>query len=73
MRYDGGDQDYLNMYDMNDCMFKDIGRMVEDGSFDLLNEVHETQYCSICGIKKKRKMRHCPNVASGHAGQPLHT
>ncbi len=67
------DQDYLNMYDMNDCMFKDINRLVEAGSFDALKEVHESQYCSICGIKKKRKTRHCPNVASDHSGQPLHT
>ena len=58
---------YLDMYDMNECMYKHIERLYDADQFVYLQQVsNHTQYCSICGIKKKRKTRHCPNVNLMH-------
>jgi hypothetical protein len=53
---------YLTMYGLNKCMFKDIEAMVDRQEWETLNQINDASYCCICGIKKKRKVRHCPNV-----------
>ncbi len=64
---------YKQVYGMNDCMYKDVLTKFQNNDFSSLQQATSAIYCSICGIKKKRKTRHCPNVASDHSGQPLRT
>lgn len=61
-RYSLLKQDYLDMYSINDCMFENISEYVNNQQWDHLDHIQDSHYCSICGIKKKEKVRHCANV-----------
>lgn len=53
---------YLQMYQLNDCMYKDIRGMVDNQNWPRLKQLNENDYCTICGIKRGMKVRHCKQV-----------
>ena len=66
-------QAYLTMYGLDRPMLEHIEDLVKTSQWNALNEINDACYCTICGIKKKRKTRHCPNVGlMTNSGKPVH-